>query len=56
MEDQSVSIGIAEGGEMADARVPRLGDELDPLRFELGPCCGDIRHSQRETGLVRDER
>ncbi len=45
VEDQRVAVGITEGGEVTDPRVPRLGDELDALRLELGASRGDIVHA-----------
>ncbi len=56
VEDYGVSVAITTRCEKADARVPRLGEELDALRFEFGPSLGDICHSHCEPGRVRDER
>jgi hypothetical protein len=56
VEEHGVAVQVAEGGEVADPGVPRLGDELDAFRFEFRASLGNIGHPHCEAGLVRDER
>ena len=47
---------VTEHGEMTDAWVPRLSDELDTLRFEFGSRLGDIRDAYSESRVICDQR
>ena len=47
---------LPSGSQVADSGIPRLRNELDPLRFEFSSRRGNVSYSQRKPGLVCNER
>ena len=55
MQDHRVTVWIAKYGDVTNARVPCVVDELNASGFKLDSCRRHLGDPQGETGLIGNE-